>query len=273
MRKIVFLFFTNVLLSCYSQQQNQLINPNGKTIKERFIVPAGFKRIEDPNSSLDEFLRNLPLKPHLSKVYLFNSKLKNRQDVHEAVIDYNIGKKNLQQCADAVMRIRAEYLYSSNQFDKIHFDFTNGTKAEFSKYGDGYRYSAKTNCWTKTAGPDFTYENFQNFMELVYTYAGTLSLSKELLPIKNLQEIKPGDVFIKGGSPGHAVTVLDVAKNPETNATIFIIAQSYMPAQNIHLLKNLNSPMISPWYSIDFGQELKTPEWTFGKNELMRFED
>lgn len=272
MRKTLFLFFTLTLLCCSSQEPNQLINVNGKTVKDRFIVPPGFRRFEDPNSSFDEFLRNLPLKPHLTKVYLHNTKLKNRQDIHAAVIDYDIGNKDLQQCADAAMRIRAEYLYSSNQFEKIHFNFTNGTKAEFSKYGDGFRYSVKNNSWNKTAGPDFTYENFQRFMDLVYTYAGTLSLSKELVPVKDLAEIRPGDVFIKGGSPGHAVTVLDVAKNFETNATIFILAQSYMPAQNIHVIKNFKQPQMSPWYNINFGYELETPEWTFTKNELMRFE-
>jgi len=273
MRKILYLLFAISFLSCASQQQNQLINPNGKTVKERFSVPPGFRRIEDPNSTLDEFLRNLPLKPNHTNVYLFNGKLKTKQNVHEAVINYDIGKKDLQQCADAVMRLRAEYLYSSNQFEKIAFNFTNGTRAEFSKYGDGYRYNAKTNKWVKSTGPDFTYENFCSFMELVYTYAGTLSLSKELIAVKNINEIKPGDVFIKGGSPGHAVTVLDVAKNPETNITIFILAQSYMPAQNIHVLKNFNLPIMSPWYSTDFGQELITPEWTFSKNELMRFQE
>lgn len=253
-------------------QTGKLIFPSGKTIQERLQLPHGFIRVNDQSTSYDEFLRKLPLKPHNEKVYLYNGQLKKRQDVYEAVIDYDIGKKDLQQCADAVIRIRAEYLYHSLQFDKIHFNFTNGMKAEFVKYAEGYRYSVKKNVWIKSAGTDYSYSNFKNYLELLFNYAGTLSLSRELIQVKNLEEIQPGDVFIKGGSPGHAVTVIDVAKNPITGAILFAIAQSYMPAQSIHILKNFKSSELSPWYNINFGYSLETPEWTFNKNELMRFE-
>ena len=86
-----------------------------------------------------------------------------------------------------------------------------------------------------------------------------------------LSDIKAGDVFIKGGFPGHAVTVLDVAINEGNDDKIFLIAQSYMPAQNIHILKN---PMKdnSPWYSLsEIENEIETPEWTFYTNQLKRF--
>ena len=47
-----------------------------------------------------------------------------------------------------------------------------------------------------------------------------------------------GDVFIKGGFPGHAVVVLDMAENDRTGQRVFLLAQSYMPAQDIHIMKN-----------------------------------
>jgi hypothetical protein len=97
-------------------------------------------------------------------------------------------------------------------------------------------------------------------------------LSRELKSV-DVKDIKVGDVFIRGGSPGHAVTVIDVAINLKTKEKIFMIAQSYMPAQNIHILKNFNSANMSPWYSANFGEYLKTPEWTFEKGQLMRFAD
>mgnify|MGYP000020221978 CR=1 FL=1 len=52
---------------------------------------------------------------------------------------------------------------------------------------------------------------------------------------------------------------------------LFLIQQSYMPAQEIHILKNITNASISPWYSTNFSEELKTPEWTFHKNQLMRW--
>jgi hypothetical protein len=51
---------------------------------------------------------------------------------------------------------------------------------------------------------------------------------------------------------------------------VFLLAQGYMPAQSVHVLKNPASA--SPWYALDFGAELRTPEWTFRRTDLRRFE-
>jgi hypothetical protein len=77
--------------------------------------------------------------------------------------------------------------------------------------------------------------------------------------------------FVHGGLPGHAVIVVDVAVNEKTGDKIFMLAQSYMPAQEIHVLRNFSSEF-SPWYVENFEEELETPEWTFDPGELMRFE-
>jgi len=104
-------------------------------------------------------------------------------------------------------------------------------------------------------------------------YAGTSSLEKEMTTIP-LSEIQAGDVFIKGGFPGHAVIVLDVAINENTKDKCFMIAQSYMPAQSIHILKNPTNNNISPWYSIqEIEDMISTPEWTFYQNQLKRFKE
>ena len=104
-------------------------------------------------------------------------------------------------------------------------------------------------------------------------YAGSLSLSRELKQV-DVEEMEPGDIFIKGGSPGHAVIVLDVVEDSKSDIKYFILAQSYMPAHDIQILKNgIPADIISPWYSTDFGPYLKTPEWTFTRAQLMRFKD
>lgn len=50
-----------------------------------------------------------------------------------------------------------------------------------------------------------------------------------------------------------------------------MIAQSYMPAQDIHILVNSLSRTKTCWYSTEFGNVLKTPEWTFKRSDLKRF--
>ncbi len=78
-------------------------------------------------------------------------------------------------------------------------------------------------------------------------------------------------MFIQGGFPGHAVIVIDIAVRKKSGEKIFLLAQSYMPAQDIHILKNLRSRQFSPWYSVNFGRKLHAPEWVFTRDDLKRF--
>ena len=103
-------------------------------------------------------------------------------------------------------------------------------------------------------------------------YAGTASLSKELQSIRKI-DMKIGDVIIRGGHPGHAVLVVDMAKNPQTGEKLFLLAQSYMPAQETQILNNLMDKNLSPWYRLDDSHDIFTPEWTFSKTDLKRFKN
>ncbi len=247
------------------------LNKNGETIVERFIPPKEYLRNGLDSTTFAFFLRNLPLKPYGSYVKYYNGKI-NYQANHCSVIDLSTGKKDLQQCADAIMRLRADYLFFSNQHNKINFSFTNGFKAEYIKWKNGFRISVKGNgvTWVKKAGVDDSYDTFLKFMEIVFIYAGTLSLSKELKPV-TIENIEIGDIFIQGGSPGHAVIVVDKAINTINGEVIFLLAQGFMPAQDIHVLKNLNNANLSPWYTNRVNNEIITPDWTFTKNDLKRF--
>jgi hypothetical protein len=68
-------------LSTSEHGMTELINPDENTIQERIRVPKGFKRIKAEEDSFGRYLRNLPLKPHGSKILYYNGEVKNR-DVH-----------------------------------------------------------------------------------------------------------------------------------------------------------------------------------------------
>lgn len=249
-----------------------MVIPSGTTIAERFSPPINYTRLKSDKNSFAEFLQNTSLKPHGTLVHYYSGEEKSNK-VAAAVLSYDVGNKDLQQCADAVMRLRAEYLYQTKQFNALHFNFTNGFKAEYSKWRSGYRIAVKGNNvnWVKTTKESTSYQSFREYLNMVFTYAGTASLTKELKQI-TLSQMQIGDVFIKGGSPGHAVIVVDMAVNPKTNKKVFMIAQSYMPAQDIHILINTNKPAISPWHDLEeTASEIETPEWTFDNNQLKRF--
>ena len=243
------------------------------TIAARIAPPPGFERETAAQGSFAEWLRNLPVKRGRPAVRLYNGGLKSNQDAHVAVLDIDTGTKDLQQCADAVMRLRAEYLYSRADFAGIHFNFTNGDKAEFLKWVQGFRPSVNGNQvrWGKTAQPDDSYASFRSYLNSVFTYAGSASLSKEMLKRADVRDIRAGDVFIQGGFPGHAVLVVDVARETLTGRRVFLLAQSYMPAQDIHILKNPAGGPLVPWYDANIGEVLRTPEWTFRAEHLKRF--
>lgn len=236
-------------------------------------VPEGFNRIDVEDQSFASYLRQLNLKPVGSKVKYYDGKDKPSQKVHYRIIDLDIGQKDLQQCADAIIRLRAEYFFSIGDFNSIHFNFTNGDTARYSAWMQGYRPQINKNIvsWLQVEQPQNTYKLFRKYLETVFTYSGSFSLEKELIAVENMEMINIGNVFIQGGFPGHAIIVLDLAKSINDNRIAVLLAQSYMPAQDIHILVNENNTEMSPWYLIGQGDRLYTPEWTFDWVDLYKF--
>ena len=264
----ILLYIVCPLSAC--AQDKQHINKQGTTVETRIRTPKGYIRERANPDSFAAYLRNLSLKPHGTDVKFHNGSSKGKSWVYVAVVDMEIGTKDLQQCADAVIRLRAEYLYKHKRYDDISFNFTNGFKAAYSEWMKGKRISVKGNTvnWVQSAKASNNYTDFRKYLDVVFTYAGTLSLSKELKE-KSIDQMQIGDVFIQGGSPGHAVIVIDIAINPETKEKAFLLAQSYMPAQDIQILNNTEDN--SPWFSTNFGNTLNTPEWYFKKTDLKEF--
>jgi Domain of unknown function (4846) len=128
-------------------------------------VPAGYERAPVAPGSFGAWLRELPLKPGRPQVVLFDGRPKVNQTAHYAVLDVDVGDRDLQQCADAVL-------------------------------------------------------------------------------------------------------VVDVAENAG-GERVFMLAQSYMPAQDIHILRSFDD--LDPWYRAATRGLLRTPEWNFDYDDLRRF--
>ena len=211
------------------------------------MTAVGFKRTPADDTSFATWLRSIRLKND-PRVYLYNGQLKSNQSAQFAVLDIRVGKKDLQQCADAVMRLRAQFLYDNARYEEICFVDNNGKNYQYStSYG----------------------QPFERYLEKVYAYCGTISLEKQLKKAK-FKDIQIGNVLIKGGSPGHAVIVVDMAVN-RYGKKIYLLAQSYMPAQDVHILKNPSNKELSPWYEVNDNPLIYTPEWVFKAEELKKW--
>ncbi|MBI4831573.1 MAG: DUF4846 domain-containing protein [Candidatus Lindowbacteria bacterium] len=246
-----------------------------EAIVNRISPPEGYRRAPTTEGSFEHWLTHLQLKKGRPPVHLFNGRPKANQDAHVAVVDMDVGSRNLQQCADAIIRLRAEYLSSIGDYDAIHFNFTSGHRAEYTRWVEGYRPVIESNrvTWVKSSRRDASYKAFRSYLDTVFTYAGSYSLSRELNGVVDPSEMRIGDVFIQGGHPGHAVIVVDMVMviHRQNGKKFFLLAQSYMPAQEMHVLRNPANAELDPWYELDFGESLLTPEWTFHKSDLKRF--
>lgn len=209
-------------------------------------LPTGFTRISASPESFTGWLRSVPLKKDKT-VYLYNGERKRNQAAQFAVIDIPTGNKDLQQCADVVMRLRAEYLYKYKLYKDIAFmDYA----------GKWYRWNGGDNRG-----------GFDNYLQTVFGWCGSASLEKQLKTVSDFDVIKPGDVLVQGGFPGHAVMVVDMAMD-KNGKRIYLLAQGYQPAQDMHVLVNPNDLNLSPWYAVNMDGDIFTPEWTFNKANL-----
>ncbi len=247
-----------------------LIDSEGMTLQTRILTPEGYSRVSAEAGSLTEFLREYPLKEDGSPVLLYDGREKGNQSAHQAVLALPIEAVDLQQCADSVMRIYAEYYYQTGQPEKIAFHFTNGFLAEYVRWRDGERIKVDGNQvqWVQSAARDDSYESFVEYLKMVFCYAGTLSMETESEEI-DCSQMRVGDVFLKGGSPGHVVMVIDICEN-EAGQRAFLLGQGYMPAQEFHVLKNPQHEEDCWYYEEEITYPFHTPEYTFQQGSCRR---
>lgn len=247
------------------------VSPDGATLEERILTPQGFVRTDMEEDGFGRFVRDFPMEPDGSPILLYDGQLKSRQEVGIATFSLPvISSADLQQCADSVMRMYAEYFWHSGQFDKIRFHFVNGFLFDYPTYRDGkrVRFDGDTANWHNLAAFDDSYEAFEDYLYFTFAYSSTLSMEGESVPAF-LSDVRIGDIFLKSGSPGHVVMVADVCEDKDGRKA-FLLAQSYMPAQQFYVLDNPANEN-DPWYYVDeITYPLSTPEYTFQEGSFRR---
>ena len=227
-------------------------NPwNAKTIGE-IPTPKGYTRVNAKKGTYADYFRNIPLKEKGTKVMLYTGGEANFQLLSTAVIDKTL-LSNYEQCADVTMRLRAEYFWEQGLYNKISFRDVN---RNLLQYKGGASRKA-----------------FEKYMRKVYGVCSTFSVFHETTPRK-ITEIKPGDVFVyparKGRKYGHAVIVVDVAKN-ESGKIAILCAEGNTPARSMHIVRNQN-PFNNPWFFFDEDDEVFwIGPFRFNKNELRHY--
>ena len=279
MIRVLILFFFLILIgfiNCNNKLPDDNKIPHGPTVKTRIKAPKDYNwRIEEPES-FGEFLQNLKLEPVGTKILDYKKNPISNQFAHVAVIKKDIGEKDLQQCADAVIRLRADYLWERNKQEKIAFHFTSGNLYKWNDYKNGIRpvlSSSNKVHFEKRASFDDSYEGFKKYLEIIFNYAGTISLNQETTKVIQNQSIKTGDILVTPGSPGHAVIIVGSAENAKGDK-VYLLAQGYTPAQSIHIITNPYNEQFNPWYKLDLKKNPTiTARYTFNETNIRAFKD
>lgn len=212
------------------------------------------------------FLQHLPVKD--GPVLDYKGNPVPYQQKHVAIVQYDVGSKDLQQCADALMRLRAEYLLQQHRYNEIGFHFVSGQYYSWNEYCSGWRPISKGNKvqFITTSSCDKTHGTLRRYLDIVYTYASTISLVKEL---KKVNDFTVGTIIIHPGSPGHCCIIVDEAID-KSGEKVFKMVEGYSPAQSIYVLRNIWEDGLSPWYKLSM-REIVTASYDFKDFELGEF--
>lgn len=242
-------------------------------LSERFSPPAGFQRVEVSPDSFGAFLRELPLRTDRVEVRSYRGE--RLSSPAEALVLIDVGAKDLQQCADAVIRLHAEYLWASGRADLAAYHFTSGDRSRWRDWQRGERFRVKGSKVERVMGAARAgdHATYRQWLDHTFVYAGSRSLARDSSPVPP-GEVQPGDFYVIGGSPGHAVIVLDVAVD-ERGRRAALIGQSFMPAQDIHVLRGRHARVLDRvWFLLPDEEEptLNTPSWApFHRDHARRF--
>lgn len=226
----------------------------------RFAPPAGFERVPLPDGSFGAWLRGLPLAAAGTPVRTFRGDVL-REASHPniaGVAALDVGKGDLQQCADSIMRLHAEWRWSRGD-RAVSYRAASGAELPFARWSRGERVVAHGNAlaWELTGKPGADHANFRKYLDTVFNWANTVALARDAART-SLEQLRPGDFFILPGNPGHTVLVLDLARAPDGRRAV-LLGQGFMPAQSFHILKS--SPG-EAWFAIDHAKEgVATPFW------------
>jgi hypothetical protein len=250
-------------VAAYPWLADQTCSPQTVTVplSARFAAPAGLARVPAAAGSFGAWLRGLPLRPAGPVVDFRGRVILDEGDPRfAAVAALDEGNADLQQCADSIMRLHAEWLWSRGQ-RAISYRAASGAPMPFERWLAGERPSADgmSLVWKPLgrAVQRDDHASFRKYLDAVFTWANTGALARDA-GRPAMDSLRPGDFFVLAGSPGHAVLVLDLATSDRGERAV-LLGQGYMPAQSFHVLRP--SPA-AEWFPIDpSATGIQTPFW------------
>lgn len=241
------------------------------SLAQRIPVPPGYTRMAAARGSYAYWLRHLPLLPERTPVRSYTKEiiLPGTHRYLAAVVDLDVGHRDRQHCSDSIMRLRGEFLFASSRADRARFRWAGRRRFGYSMWRRGLRPVKHGRTWSfeSKARPSRGYRSYRRYLGYMFSWTGTQHMMAE--PRVQPESIQAGDFFIQGGSPGHAVIVLDLARSAR-GKLVGLIGQGFIPAQDLHVLRGERGAV---WFPLDAAVlAIKTPLWpAFTWTDLRRF--
>jgi hypothetical protein len=245
------------------------------SLEAHFPTPPGYQRVAVAPGSFGEWLRGLPLAASGTPVLNNSGEVVYPGDdpYVAAVIAIDVGAGDLQQSADAVMRLHAEWLWASEKPDAISYRSASKLDMPFSRWAKGQRLlpAGPNVFWVVKNKPrEATYNDFRQYMDAVMLWSNNFSLATRANHVSDPAQLTAGDFFLQLRGKGHALLVLDVAQKP-TGERVALLGQALQsPAQSMHVMR---LGQATAWFSMRPPNHVLTPradEFTWA--DLQRLE-
>jgi hypothetical protein len=235
----------------------------------RFPAPRGFTRVALPPESWGAWLRGLPLRRPGTPVVngAGQVRLPGAWPQLGAVVDIDLRRN--EQCADIIYRLRAEWLWVTGHPEQLSFRATDGSTLSWADWKRGVRpvLAVKKLVYVRTAQPDGSRTSFDRYLAAIFNWCGTLSLDRDTVPVTP-GDVQPGDILVKGGAPGHAMLIVDLAQDRAGHRQA-LVAQGWLPEQSIYVVSPLGQ---RGWFGLDPKHPIDVPMWgRFEWSDLQRF--
>jgi hypothetical protein len=169
-------------------------------------IPEGWTRVMPEPDSFGEYLQKLPFEV-TDSTYFWDG----TASIYHSVAAVHRFREltEIQQCADVIMRFYSDFKKSKEQEVRWH-DVQGNLKT-----------------WN---GQEYT-----RYMRDIYNYSNTFSLYKfDSYPV-TVKEMRPGDILVIPGFPGHIVLIADVLKKDDRIK--LAVVEGFTPAVQPFLYK------------------------------------
>ncbi len=248
-------YFIVIVIHCILQLSITSVVRAQKIIGDIPLPSSEYKRLTAEPNSYAQWLRNLALKKTGSPVLDFRGNVfKSGEDtIVAAVVKWDISGRRLEQCMDIVIRLYAEYIWNKKEYKGFQLPLPGGTWLSWDEWRAGNRpYFNGLQVNLKTAArPDSSYSSFIKYLNVVFSESHTQQFYHSYETV-NRRNVQIGDFVVKKGTKGHAVMIVDLAKNLE-GQLFALIGNGDTPACQFFLLNHTKD---NPWIPLYLDTEV-----------------